>query len=76
MAAMRFRVINVNDGGPTRVNVGLQSVPETNPDGTIAPGSQYTNTINLNLDSAEADAAGYWPGKEFDVTLAAVTAPA
>lgn len=68
---IRFRVNSVNESGTDRVIVTLQSVPTS---GTTAP--MYVNTLSLNLDSAEANTAGYWPGKEFDVTLAAVTAPA
>lgn len=65
---MRFKVMSVNEAGSGRVTVSLNSNT-----GDPNAGPVYTSSLSLNLDSAEADTAGYWPGKEFDVNFTAAT---
>lgn len=57
-----YRVTSLNESGPGRITVNLI---QDNPD-DASP--LYTNPMSLNLTDAEA--AGYFPGQTYTVTVA------
>lgn len=60
-----FKVTQVTDGGNSRVNVTLAQVIDS------IENLAYVNAnmLTLNLDTDEADSGGYYPGRQFTVSV-------
>jgi hypothetical protein len=58
----KFKVTTISDGSDGRVVINLITVSDPNT-------PNFQSPLTLNLTSAEAKAAGYWPGLEFDLTI-------
>lgn len=71
---LQFRVTAVSEAGNDRVNVTFSQVNVDAAGQPLTPtgpvGGLYVNSISLNL-TAE-DAAGYFPGQLYDMSLTAV----
>lgn len=59
MDEQTYSVTAINDGGPDRIMISMQSLTS----------SGYTNSLNLNFPADEAKKLGVWPGQKFKLTL-------